>query len=311
VRLVYLGSPPFATPVLERLLASSFRPGLIVTPPPRRQGRGRTQAENPVADLARAADIDCLQPESVSDPEFLERLRAVEADVFLVVSYGELLRQEFLDIPRVVNLNVHPSLLPRWRGASPIQAAIRAGDEETGVSIQKVVLALDAGDVLAVRRCAILPGETAGELAGRLAELSGELVIEALQSVADGKPEYTAQDPAGVTQCKRIQKEDGLIDWTRDAVEIDRQVRALNPWPGAFTFAAGKKLAVWSAQVLPLGETGAPGTVLSATERLTVACGRGALELTQVQVAGKRALAVGDFLRGTRLDVSSLFGEES
>jgi len=264
-----------------------------------------------VADLARAADIDCLQPESVRDPEFLERLRAVEADVFLVVSYGELLRQEFLDIPRIVNLNVHPSLLPRWRGASPIQAAIRAGDEETGVSIQKVVLALDAGDVLVARRAPILPGETAGELAGRLAELSGELVVEALQSLADGKAEYTAQDPERVTTCKRIKKEDGLIDWKQDAVEIDRQVRALNPWPGAFTFVAGKKLAVWAAQLLPLEETGEPGTVLAAKERLTVACGQGALELTRVQVAGKRPLPAGDFLRGTRLEVGSLLGEEA
>ena len=147
MRLVFLGSPPFATTVLEHLFASEFRPELIVTPPARRQGRGRKLGDSLVAELAHAADIDCLQPESVRDEAFLERLRAVEADVFLVVSYGELLRQEFLDIPREVNLNVHPSLLPRWRGASPIQAAIRAGDAETGVSIQKVVLELDAGDV--------------------------------------------------------------------------------------------------------------------------------------------------------------------
>jgi len=317
VRLVFLGSPPFATPVFERLLASSFRPELVVTPPPRPQGRGRKVASSPVADLARAAGVDCLQPESVRDDAFLTRLRAAEADVFLVVSYGELLREEFLDIPRVVNLNVHPSLLPRWRGASPIQATIWAGDEETGVSIQKVVLELDAGDVLAVRRAPIRAGETAGELAGRLADLSGELVVEALQQVADGSAAYTPQDPAGVTLCKRIQKEAGRIDWTQGAQEIDRQVRALNPWPAAYTFLpGGKKLAVWRVQPLPV-EKGAsehePGTVLTARQRLTVACGpRGedVLELVQIQAAGKQAMAATDFLRGARFEPQARLGAE-
>lgn len=318
MRLVYLGSPPFATPVLERLLASSFRPELVVTPPTRPQGRGRKVASSPVADLASAADIDCLQPESVRDEAFLERLRAVEADVFLVVSYGELLRAEFLDIPRVVNLNVHPSLLPRWRGASPIQAAIWAGDEETGVSIQKVVLELDAGDVLLARTAPILPGETAGELAGRLADLSGELVVEALQQVADGSAEYTPQDPAGVTLCKRIQKEAGCIDWTQDAQAIDRQVRALNPWPAAYTFLpGGKKLAVWRVQPLPVDQDASahePGTVLTSRQRLTVACGprgEGVLELLQIQAAGKQALAATDFLRGARFESGARLGGEA
>ena len=318
MRLVFLGSPPFATPVLERLLASSFRPDLIVTPPARRRGRGRMVATNPVADLAQAADIACLQPESVREPEFLDRLRAVEADVFLVVSYGELLREEFLDIPRVVNLNVHPSLLPRWRGASPIQAAIWAGDAETGVSIQKVVLELDAGDVLAARHAAILPGETAGELAGRLAEVSGELVVEALQSVADGSAEYTPQDPGGVTLCKRIKKEDGRIDWAQPAEKIDRQVRALNPWPAAYThLPGGKKLAVWEVRALPVEEGGsshAAGTVLTARQRLTVACGpegEGVLELLRIQAAGKQAMAATDFLRGARIEPGSQLGEEA
>lgn len=310
-RLVFLGSPPFATPVLERLLASRFRPELIVTPPARRQGRGRKLADSPVAELAHAADIDCLQPESVRDAAFLERLRAVEADVFLVVSYGELLRQEFLDIPREVSLNVHPSLLPRWRGASPIQAAILAGDEETGVSIQKVVLELDAGDVLLARKASVLPGETAGELAGRLAVVSGELVVEALQQLADGTAQFTPQDPDAVTLCKRIHKEDGEIVWAQEAAEIERQVRALNPWPGAYTFVAGKKLAIWSAQVLPLEEPGEPGVVLTAQQRLTVACGQGALELRQVQAAGKRPLPAGDFLRGARIEVGAVLGEKA
>ena len=185
MRLVFLGSPPFATPILRRLLDSAHRPDLCVTPPPRPSGRGRKLAGSPVADLAREHGVQLLQPESVRDEAFLDELRAVGADVFLVVSYGELLRQSFLDLPREVTLNVHPSLLPRHRGATPVPATILAGDRLAGVSIQRVVLELDAGDVLLAAETETGARETAGELGARLAELAGELVLQ-LFAAGDG-----------------------------------------------------------------------------------------------------------------------------
>jgi methionyl-tRNA formyltransferase len=301
VRLVFLGSPPFATPVLERLVASAFRPLAIVTQPARAAGRGRKVAESSVAALARREGIPLLEPETVRDPAVLAELAALAPDVFLVVSYGEILRPEFLALPRTVSLNVHPSLLPRHRGATPVPAALLAGDETTGVAIQKVAKELDAGDLLLLRETPIEPGETAGELLARLAAWSGELALEALGAVADGTARYTPQDAARATYCKKLTKEQGRVDWTRPALELERLVRAMNPWPGAVTRLSGTDLFLWRARARE-GPAGVPGLVLEASKRLLVATGAGALELLEVQVAGKRVLPAADFLRGARLE---------
>jgi len=301
VRLVFLGSPPFATPVLSALLGSPFRPLAVVTQPARAQGRGKKVAESAVAALAREAGVELLQPESVREPAVLGRLRAYEPDVFLVVSYGEILRAEFLALPRLVALNVHPSLLPRHRGATPVPAAILAGDEVTGVAIQKIAAELDAGELLLVRETAIRAGETAGELIARLAEWSGELVLEALALVESGSARYLPQDHARATYCRKLTKEHGRLEWSEPALALERRVHAMNPWPGAVTrLADGADLYVWRARVAE-GSSAAPGTVLEASQRLVVATGERALELTEVQLAGKRALPAADFLRGARL----------
>ena len=301
MRLVFLGSPPFATPVLAQLVRSRFRPLAIVTQPPRAQGRGKKVAASEVAELARREGIELLEPERVREPAVLERLRALEPDVFLVVSYGELLRPEFLALPRVVALNVHPSLLPRHRGATPIPAAILAGDEVTGVAIQKIAKELDAGDLLLVRETPIRPGETSGELLARLGEWSGELVLEALELVESGRARYAPQDHTRATYCKKLAKEHGRLDWSEAAFALERRVRAMNPWPGAVTrLPSGVDLFVWRARVAD-GSGTAPGMVLEALPRLLVATGERALELLEVQVAGKRALSAAEFLRGARL----------
>jgi methionyl-tRNA formyltransferase len=301
VRLVFLGSPPFATPVLARLVGSRFRPLAVVTQPARARGRGKKVAESEVAALARREEIELLEPESLREPTVLERLRELAPDVFLVVSHGEILRPEFLAIPRLVALNVHPSLLPRHRGATPVPAAILAGDEVTGVAIQRIAAELDAGDLLLVRETQIRPGETAGELAARLAEWSGELVLEALALVESGRARYQPQDHARATHCKKLAKEHGRLEWSEPALALERRVRAMNPWPGAFTrLASGLDLFVWRARVAD-GPGAAPGTVLEARERLLVATGEGALELTEIQLAGKRVLSAAEFLRGARL----------
>ncbi len=259
--------------------------------------------------LAQREGLELLRPPSVKGPETLERLRAERPDVLLVVSYGELLRRELLDLPRGGCLNVHPSLLPRHRGATPIQAALLAGDEVTGVSIQEVVLELDAGDVLLQKRTEILPGETAGELASRLAELGAEAALEALDQVARGVARPAPQDPALATFCKRLTKEDGRIDWSRGARELERHVRAMNPWPLATAaLPDGSGLAVLRAQALPVAARAAPGEVLQAKHRLLVATDDGVLELLLVQAAGRRALPADAFLRGSRLEPGQRLG---
>ena len=308
MRLVFLGSPPFATPVLARLVESRFRPLAIVTQPARASGRGKKVAESEVAALARRAGLELLQPESVRAPAVLERLRALEPDVFLVVSYGEILRPEFLAIPRLVALNVHPSLLPRHRGATPVPAAILAGDEVTGVAIQRIAQELDAGDLLLVRETPIRPGETAGELAARLAEWSGELVLEALEAVDAGRARYVPQEHARATHCKKLTKEHGRIDWSEPAIALERRVRAMNPWPGACTrVPGGAELMVWRARVVEAAGA-PPGEVLEAARRFVVATGAGALELVEVQAPGKRALPAPEFLRGARLAAGERLG---
>lgn len=301
MRLVFLGSPPFATPILARLERSDFRPLAVVTQPARAQGRGRKVRESSVAELARRAGIDLIEPETVRDPDVHARLAAYAPDVFLVVSHGEILRPEFLALARVVALNVHPSLLPRHRGATPIQAALLAGDPTTGVAIQKVARELDAGDLLLVRETPIAPGETAGELLARLAAWSGELVLEALAAVEAGTARYVPQDDARATRCRKIQKADGRLDWGLPAVELERRVRAMNPWPGAFArLPSGTEFSIWRART-EAAQKGAPGTILEAGSRLVVATGAGALELLEVQAAGRRPLPAPDFLRGARL----------
>lgn len=318
MRVVFLGSAPFATPVLAHLLASAFRPVAVVTPPDRPRGRGRAVSASLIAALASDASIELLRPARASDPAFLDLLRAREPDVCLVASYGELLTQDFLDVPAVATLNVHGSLLPRWRGASPVQAAILAGDRVTGVTIQRVVLALDAGDVLHALETPIGERETGGELFARLAELGGRAAVEALALVASGEARYEPQDEARVTACRKLKKNDGRIDWARPADELERLVRALNPWPSArTTLPDGRELSVHRAQRLgdavstaPLGDAAGtqPGTILDASGRLVVAAGAGALALLEVQLAGKTTMDAGAFLRGARLTAGERLG---
>lgn len=308
MRYVFLGSPPFATPILKRLLESHHAPALLVTPPARRRGRGRSKPASETAELARAAGVEVLQPDSVREPAFLQTLREVQAELFLVVSYGELLRQEFLDIPPKGCLNVHPSLLPRHRGATPVASAILSGDRVTGTSLQRVVLELDAGDVLAQRETPIEAGETAGELLMRLADLSGEMVLEALDQVAAGSAVYTPQDPALVTHCRKLEKADGWIDWTRPASELVNHVHGMNPWPSAqTTLPDGTEVRLHRARLAE--GAGEPGTILACKGQWTIACGQGALKVLELQVAGKRALPAADYLLGARWSPGQRLGE--
>jgi methionyl-tRNA formyltransferase len=242
--------------------------------------------------------------------DFKAQLRSHAPDVIVVASFGELLDAEFLDLALV--LNVHGSLLPRHRGASPVQAALLAGDTETGVTIQRVVLALDAGDVLHQKACAIQPDDTAGALFERLAQLGAEALPEALDKIAAGTATYTPQDPEQVTVCRKLKKDAGKIDWSRPALELERLVRAMSPWPSALTqLPDGRALKVHRAHWLesPL-KAPPPGTLIETSPRLVVATSACALQLLEVQVAGKRAMPVPDFLRGNSLQVGDRLGAQ-
>lgn len=325
MRIVFLGSPPFATPVLKRLLECEQHQVVgLVTPPDRPRGRGRSVKASPLVELAREHDVPILQPATTRDEAFEQELRAFKPDALAVASYGEILRQNILDLAPGGALNVHGSLLPRWRGASPVQAAILAGDAETGISIQRMVLALDAGDLIHEVRTPIDPEENAGELAGRLAEMGGPALIEALDLIESKQAKYTPQDPDGITVCRKVQKVEGHLDFTRSAEDLLRQVRAMGPWPGAYCHLDdGRRLVVLKARLAlhAGGEDSAtsvdqntatgPGSLLPGS-KLCIVSGSRPLELEVVKPEGKGAMAGSDFLRGAHLEPGArLIGAEN
>jgi methionyl-tRNA formyltransferase len=313
MRLVFVGSPPFATPAFAAALASRHACAALVTAPPARAGRGRAAAVNPLAESAAARGVRVLRPESAHEEAFLAELEGLRADLGVVVSYGQILTQRFLASPRLGCVNVHASLLPRWRGASPVQAAILAGDARTGVCVQRVVEELDAGAVLAERATPIGEDEDAPALLARLSALGAELLrefLDGLDPAAAGLPPGRSQDPALVTHCRKLRKEHGVLDWSAPAAEIARRVRAFAGWPCARTaLPGGEALLIHRGAALAepggaaLAEPGgaAPGAVLRAAERLIVACGAGAYEIFELQREGRARLTAREFLRGAAL----------
>jgi methionyl-tRNA formyltransferase len=275
----------------------------VITPPDRPRGRGRSISVSPLVELARAEEIPVLQP---ADPhDILDELRSFELDVLVIASYGVILKPALLELAPHGCLNVHGSLLPRHRGASPVQAAILAGDEETGVSIQRIVEELDAGDVLLERRRPIGAGETSGDLIQALAELGGEALVEALDRLEDGSASFTPQDHSQATFARKLKKAHGRLDWTGTALELERRVRAMNPWPGArFLDPKGRDVTVLAAAVVD--GAGAPGEVLETRERFVVATCEGALELRRVAPAGKREMDGTEYLRGARIEAGTV-----
>lgn len=299
-----------------------------MTAPPRRAGRGRREAANPLVERAEAEGIPVLRPDSARDADFQVEFAAWRPQLGVVVSYGQILDEALLGIPERGCINLHGSLLPRWRGASPVQAALLAGDPRTGVSLQRVVRELDAGAVLAERATEVGAREEAPALTGRLAELGAGLLVDFLSEVGDGAlPAGAEQDPAQVTHCRKVRKEDGLLDWTRPAAEVERFVRAMAGWPVAQTTLpdgaglrvhrgrlASAEVDAGAAAVAAAGAgtrrpSGAPGTVCALGEEISVICGDGGVYLVEeVQREGKARMAAGDFLRGTELAMDTQLG---
>ncbi len=310
LRLAFAGTPDFAVPAL-RSLAGRHRIAAVFTQPDRPSGRGREVHICPVKRNALELGLTVHQPASFKTPEALETLRAAQVDALIVAAYGLILPSSALDIPRRGCFNIHASLLPRWRGAAPIQRALLAGDAVTGVTIMRMEAGLDTGPMLASSSIAIEPGDNAGTLHDRLAAVGARLMLETLDALRAGKAHETAQPAAGVTYAAKIDKAEAQIQWRRSAAEIARQVRAFNPWPMAETRCNGRQLRIWAAEPIesPMLDPAGAGTVLSATpEGIDVVCGTGILRILELQLAGRKALPAAEFLRGQRLDGMRLQG---
>jgi methionyl-tRNA formyltransferase len=301
--LIFAGTPEFSVPALEALLASKHRVAAVYTQPDRPAGRGRHVAMSAVKQAALRCELPVEQPASLRDGAALERLSAWSADLMIVVAYGLLLPEAVLRAPRLGCINIHASLLPRWRGAAPIQRAILAGDHATGVTIMQMDAGLDTGPVLLTKETAIHDWETAASLHDRLSQLGAHALLDALEGLESGALSARAQPAEGVTYATKIRKEEASIDWSRAAIEIDRQVRAFNPWPVAETRWQGQQLRIWEATPLNATAGAAPGAVIaSGDDGVDVATGAGALRLTRLQLPGRKPLSVAEFVHAHRLD---------
>ena len=292
-----MGTPQFAIPTLQALVESRHQLAAVVTNPDRPQGRGRQLAPPPVKECAQKLGIDVLQPASIRDPGLAAALSALAPDLFVVVAFS-ILPGKLLAIPRLGSVNLHPSLLPAYRGAAPIIWAVVNGEQETGISTFQLNPRVDAGDILLQRRVCIGPDETAGELEARLCQTGAEMVVETVDGLEDGTLSARPQDPEGTTRAPKLDKEDGRIDWQRTAAAIRNQIRGMNPVPGAFTTWQGQPLKIHRAE--RADGVGAPGTVLSADDRQgpVVACGEGALRLGRLQRQGRGIMTADALLRG-------------
>lgn len=302
VRLVFAGTPDFAVPCLVACRAGGADVVAVYTQPDRPAGRGRKLVPSPVKQAALDAGIAVEQPVTLKDTAVQARLAAYQPDLMIVVAYGLILPRAVLAMPRLGCWNVHASLLPRWRGAAPIQRAILAGDTQTGVALMQMEAGLDTGPVLLERTTPIRDDDTGGSLHDRLAALGAEVLTDALARVAVGTlPTPTPQSGDGATYAHKLDKAEAALDFTRSAIELERQVRAFNPWPVAEAEINGERLRIHAAQALDLAHTAAPGSELAASrDGLDIACGTGALRLLEVQRPGGRRIAIADYLNARR-----------
>ena len=307
-RIVFMGTPDFAVPILDALTHTTHKLVGVYTRPDQPAGRGKQLHSSPIKRLAEKHGLPVFQPLTLRKAEFVAPLRELAPDIIIVAAYGLILPAEVLAIPPRGCINTHASLLPRYRGAAPIVAAILAGDAETGITLMQMNTGLDTGAILAQRAIPIAPDDTTGMLTPKLADLAAALVIEKLPSLLNGEIVPQPQDDSRASVFKTIRKEEGLIDWTLPAVEIERRVRAFNPWPSAFSFWNDLQLKVLRAEVATAKLTGEPGRLVQVQNEIAVVTGDGALILRDVQLAGKRAMNAREFARGQREFVGSYLG---
>lgn len=302
IDIVFMGTPDFAVPALKKLGGSGRSVSLVVTQPDRPKGRGRKVQPPPVKKAALTLGYDVSQPGSMQEPAFLDRLAGIRPDIIVVIAYGRILPKSLLDLPRFGCINIHGSLLPRYRGPAPIQWAVINGETETGVTAMQMNEGLDTGDILLTAKTPILPDDTAGTLHDRLAEMGATLLLETIDRIETGRIRPVPQDPDLATYAPLLRKTDGHIDWSRDAEAIDHLVRGMDPWPGTFTFLEDKRLKIFKVRTVPNDPSdsgAAPGTVIrSFPGELRVAAGSGVISVLELQGASGKRLTVQDFLRG-------------
>lgn len=298
MRIVFAGTPEFAVPPLRALLNSTHDICGVYTQPDRPAGRGRKLTPSPVKVLAQESGLPVFQPETLKDEAAQTQLRNLKPDLMVVVAYGLLLPRAVIDIPPLGCINIHASLLPRWRGAAPIQRSILAGDSETGVTIMYIEPRLDAGPMLLKKPCPIGPDDTASDLHDRLSRIGAEALLETLPSIAAGTAQPEIQDESLVTHAAKINKDDAQLDWSRPAAELQCQVRAFNPWPVAETVYRDQILRVWRATVVPASRSEPPGSLLIDGENLDVVTGHDCLRLLEIQLPGGKRISARDFING-------------
>jgi methionyl-tRNA formyltransferase len=302
-----MGTPEFACPTLQTLLDRGEQVLAVVTQPDRPKGRGQQVAAPPVKELALAHGIPVHQPVKVRDPQFVEVLKALAPDLIVVVAFGQILPKSVLEIPRFGCINIHASLLPRWRGAAPINWCLINGDTETGITTMQMDVGLDTGDMLVKRALSIEPEDDARILHDKLSTLGAEALAETLDLLAQGSLVAEKQDDSLTCYAAMLKREDGELDWNAEALSLANRVRGMNPWPGTYTFLEGKLLKVFKAR--PAAGTGVPGTLLQfGRDGIEVACGCGSLLITELQLEGKKRLGAADFLAGHRLEPGTVLG---
>jgi methionyl-tRNA formyltransferase len=312
LKIIFMGTPALAAHILDRLVGAGdprFRVVAVVTRPDEPRGRGLTLSPSEVGAVAAAHNITTLKPTRIRTAEFVAELRAFEPDLLVVAAYGRILPQAILEAPRLLPINVHASLLPRHRGAAPIEGAILSGDPETGVTIMRMVSEMDAGPMLLKRAIPVAPDDTQGSLKAKLAEVGAAALLEALDHISRGNSHEKLQDESAATWTKPVKKEDAVIDWSTDAAAIERMVRAYDPWPVARTTLGGEWLMIWRGSVASVAASARPaGGIVALKPVPLVQCGRGQLALLEVQAPGRKRMRAADFFHGRRISIATQLG---
>ena len=313
MKIVFMGTPDFASGALEALIAAGHEITAVYTQPDKPKGRGKEVQMTPVKVVALEHGIPVYQPRRIREAEEVEILRQIPADIFVVAAFGQILSQEILDMPKFGCVNIHASLLPKYRGAAPIQWAVIDGEEKTGVTIQQMNAGIDTGDILYTKEYVLDPKETGASLFDKLMVIGAEAIVEALPLIEAGRITPIPQNEAEATHAAKLTKQLGEMDFSKSAAELERLVRGLNSWPSAYTFFRGKQLKIWEAEVVPAAESKAavPGTVIAVDKQsFTVAAGKGGLQILELQIEGKKRMACKDFLLGYPISVAEKLGQQ-
>ena len=309
MKIIFMGTPDFSVGTLEALIAAGHEVVLAVTQPDKPKGRGKSMQYPPVKETALAHGIEVYQPKRIREPECVEYLRKYEADIFVVVAFGQILTKEILEMPKYGCVNVHASLLPKYRGAAPIQWAVINGEAVTGVTTMRMDEGIDTGDMILKEELVLDAGETGGSLFERLAKTGAALCVKTLDAIEEGTATFTPQNHEEATHTTMIKKQLGEMDWTKSAEELERLVRGLNPWPSAYTHLNGKTLKIWKASVFEKETGKEPGTMEVGKNTIEVQTGKGMLQLQEIQLEGKKRMQTDVFLRGVSLETGMTLGK--